>query len=64
MEIKEVNWEKIGGYILIVGSLASLFFYIADMKERTTKLETQYGYDARLNAIEEKMRMIGEEKVK
>lgn len=55
MEIKDVNWEKIGGYILIVGSLASLFFYIADIKERTRALEIQYGHDARLRALEEKL---------
>lgn len=38
---KKTDWEKIGGYMFIVVSLASLFFYIADMKERTAKLEVK-----------------------
>jgi hypothetical protein len=41
---KQVDWEKIGVYLVIVASLASLFFYIADMKERTAKLEAKVEY--------------------
>lgn len=49
------DWEKLGNYIVIVGSLATLFFYIADMKERTTKLESDYGHETRFKAIEKKL---------
>lgn len=41
---KKPDWERIGGYTLIVGSLASLFFYIADMKERTRALEVKVDF--------------------
>jgi nucleoside permease NupC len=38
---KRIDWEKIGVYLVIGASLASLFFYIADMKERTRALEVK-----------------------
>ena len=39
--LKKPDWEKLGAYMFLAVSLASLFFYIADMKERTAKLEVK-----------------------
>lgn len=41
MEGRKLDWEKIIVYVAMVASLAMLFFYIADMKERTAKLEVK-----------------------
>jgi hypothetical protein len=38
---KKFELEKISVYVAIVASLATLFFYIADMKERIAKLEVK-----------------------
>jgi len=41
MESKGFEWEKVSVYVAVAVSLATLFFYIADMKERTAKLEVK-----------------------
>jgi hypothetical protein len=44
------DWEKLLVYLTVVGSLATLFFYIADMKERTVSLEVK------MEAVQEKLK--------
>lgn len=50
MAKKKADWEKITVYLTLTVSLATLFFYIADMKERTRALEVK------IDKIEEKLK--------
>ena len=56
MAKRKPDWQSMIVFLTITGTLFTLFFYIADMKERTTKLETEFGHEKRLKAIEEKLK--------
>lgn len=42
--LQTADWEKVAIYLALSGSLATLFFYIADIKERIAKLEVKVEY--------------------
>lgn len=56
MAKRKPDWQLITIYLTITGTLVTLFFYIADMKERTKALEIQFGHEKRLQALEEKLK--------
>ena len=58
---RKFDLNTLGTWVAIVGTLFMFWQFmrdvhkdITDVKERTSVLETQYGYDARLKVLEEK----------
>jgi hypothetical protein len=60
---KTFNINQVGAWLAFVGTLFVFWQFmrdvhkdITDVKERISVLETQYGYDARLKSMEEKLK--------